>query len=137
MDYKLIFQILNTVDEVKTISELAERLYLSQPYISQVLAKTERKYKVKLINRNQVPIELTSAGMQLKSDLNILLNDQAKLKNNLIPYSLDKQNFIKIAFTPIWIKDKANQIIIKLQRNIRLLNLKYNVFLLQKIQLNS
>ena len=65
MNYQLLYQILSTINQSRTISQVANQLYLSQPYISQVISKSEKKYQVKLVNRSSLPIELTKAGKQL------------------------------------------------------------------------
>lgn len=80
MNYQLLYQILSTIDQSRTISQVANQLYLSQPYISQVISKSEKKYQVKLVNRSSLPIELTEAGKQLLEDLERLINDQAILQ---------------------------------------------------------
>lgn len=71
-----------------SISRAAERLYLSQPYLSQYLAKLEGNLGVMLLDRSHSPLRLTPAGelfhaylerqdfldRQLESDLRDLQN---------------------------------------------------------------
>lgn len=45
-----------------SISKAAERLYLSQPYLSQYLAKLEGSLGVVLLDRSHSPLKLTPAG---------------------------------------------------------------------------
>ncbi|MCI9156397.1 MAG: LysR family transcriptional regulator [Lawsonibacter sp.] len=45
-----------------SISKAAERLYLSQPYLSQYLAKLEGSLGVVLLDRSRSPLKLTPAG---------------------------------------------------------------------------
>lgn len=45
-----------------SISKAAERLYLSQPYLSQYLAKLENNLGVQLLDRSHSPLKLTPAG---------------------------------------------------------------------------
>lgn len=45
-----------------SISRAAERLYLSQPYLSQYLAKLENNLGVMLLDRSHTPLKLTEAG---------------------------------------------------------------------------
>lgn len=72
-----------TIVKERSISRAAEKLYLSQPYLSQYLAKLENSLGVTLLDRSRNPLRLTSAGelfyaylesqsyldRQLKSDL--------------------------------------------------------------------
>lgn len=46
----------------RSISRAAERLYLSQPYLSQYLAKLEGSLGVVLLDRSHSPLKLTPAG---------------------------------------------------------------------------
>ena len=46
----------------RSISKAAERLYLSQPYLSQYLAKLESELGVVLLDRSHSPLRLTPAG---------------------------------------------------------------------------
>lgn len=116
MNYQLLYQILSTINQSRTISQVANQLYLSQPYISQVISKSEKKYQVKLVNRSSLPIELTKAGKQLLEDLEKLINDQVILQQNLSPYRLDSNNNIRIALTPIWISNLVSPVLKELQQ---------------------
>ena len=51
-----------TIVKERSISRAAERLYLSQPYLSQYLAKLERSLGVALLDRSHTPLTLTPAG---------------------------------------------------------------------------
>ena len=46
----------------RSISKTADRLYLSQPYLSQYLAKLEANLGVTLLDRSHTPLRLTAAG---------------------------------------------------------------------------
>ena len=46
----------------RSISKAADRLYLSQPYLSQYLAKLEPNLGVTLLDRSHTPLRLTPAG---------------------------------------------------------------------------
>ena len=77
----------------RSISKAADRLYLSQPYLSQYLAKLESNLGVTLLDRSHTPLRLTPAGelfyaylerqdyldRQLESDLRTL---QSKSPSN-------------------------------------------------------
>lgn len=51
-----------TTAREKSISKAAEKLFLSQPYLSQCIAKLEQELGVKLFDRSHTPIMLTDAG---------------------------------------------------------------------------
>ncbi|RHW52669.1 hypothetical protein DS834_01935 [Lactobacillus bombicola] len=53
---------LETIETSNSISEAAQKLYLTQPYISRVIKKYEQKYNVILIDRNSYLIQITPAG---------------------------------------------------------------------------
>ena len=51
-----------TIAKERSISKAAEQLYLSQPYLSQYLAKLEHTLGVALMDRSHTPLTLTTAG---------------------------------------------------------------------------
>ena len=51
-----------TIVKERSISKAAERLYLSQPYLSQYLAKLESSLGAVLLDRSHTPLRLTAAG---------------------------------------------------------------------------
>ena len=79
-----------TIVKERSISRAAEHLYLSQPYLSQYLAKLESNLGVVLLDRSHTPLRLTPAGevfhaylerqdyldRQLVSDLRDLQNEK-------------------------------------------------------------
>ena len=56
-----------TIVKERSISKAAERLYLSQPYLSQYLAKLEGTVGAMLLDRSHTPLTLTPAGEQVAS----------------------------------------------------------------------
>ena len=55
---RIIYNILSTVDSCRSITDIADRLYLSQPYVSKQLHNVEIKYHTKLIARKPLPIKM-------------------------------------------------------------------------------
>lgn len=51
-----------TVAEEKSFSRAAEKLYISQPSLSQHISRAERMYGVQFFNRDVIPLTLTYAG---------------------------------------------------------------------------
>lgn len=50
------------IEKEGSITKAAEKLYLSQPYLSQYLAKVEENVGAKLFDRRSQPLQLTEAG---------------------------------------------------------------------------
>ena len=46
----------------KSISKAAERLHISQPYLSQYVIHLEKEFGVRLLDRTKTPLRLTAAG---------------------------------------------------------------------------
>ena len=51
-----------TVASERSISRAAEKLFISQPYLSQHISRLEEQFGVKLFDRRKTPLELTEAG---------------------------------------------------------------------------
>ena len=51
-----------TVAAEGSFSKAAEKLYVSQPYLSQHVLRLEKEFGVKLLDRSQSPLRLTEAG---------------------------------------------------------------------------
>lgn len=51
-----------TVAAERSISRAAEKLFISQPYLSQHIIHLERQFGVTLFDRKKTPLELTEAG---------------------------------------------------------------------------
>lgn len=74
----------------------AKRLYISQPYLTQLIKRIEKKLGTKIINRDRVPFSLTEAGMIYYKYLeNISYNDQ-QLERDLAPYTEPNKEIIKL-----------------------------------------
>lgn len=70
---------LETIENSDSISETAQKLYLTQPYISHVIKKYEQIYNVILIYHDSFPIKITPAGHLLIS----YLRKNSRLENQL------------------------------------------------------
>lgn len=58
-----------TIVKERSISKAAEKLYLSQPYLSQYLAKLEANLGITLMDRSHTPLQPTKAGELFQSYL--------------------------------------------------------------------
>ena len=76
-----------------SISKAAEKLYLSQPYLSQCIARTEKELGVKLFDRSHMPLKLTEAGkiyMRYLESVGVLTGQfgtARRAENGTQPYS--------------------------------------------------
>lgn len=89
--------ILNQITTANTLTEVAENLYFSQPYVSKLIAKMENEYEVRLVNRKDTPISLTHAGEVILENLKSIQDAQAKLNINLKDLKREEQGTISIA----------------------------------------
>lgn len=83
MSKRTLYQILQATQYSKTLSEIANKLYFSQPYLSKVLKKAEKNYGTTLIKRNTTPISLTNAGSIVLDHLQVILNTEDDLDHAL------------------------------------------------------
>lgn len=77
-----------TIVKERSISKAAERLYLSQPYLSQYLAKLENSLGVVLLDRSHSPLKPTAAGELFHA----YLERQSFLDRQLVSDLRDLQN---------------------------------------------
>lgn len=125
-DEKLLL-ILETIPQVDTLTAVARRLYFTQPYVSKVLRQAEQKYQIRLVNRQQTPISLTSAGRKVQSDLERIRDDELQLKKNVQLMRRKQQLTMSIALSTILETSSLPRIAYRLhqlfpQLSFRLLN---------------
>lgn len=124
---KILFKILKAVGHSKTIVEVAQSLYLSQPYISKVLRENETRYQVTLVTRKTHPIMLTNAGQTLLRDLQRVLSAQQQLRENLqIQQQADTKKLSVLINNP-FMSTTTNQILTQyvLAHPTRRLNIRF------------
>ncbi|MDF7639712.1 LysR family transcriptional regulator [Lactobacillus sp. ESL0791] len=81
-----------------TITQVAQKLYVSQPYVSQILQSTESKYNVTLVARSKNPIQLTPAGSHMLKHLTRLINEKNLLNDEMSWYAKNRNNITSITF---------------------------------------
>ena len=86
-----------TVAEEKSISRAAEKLYLSQPYLSQHLLRLEKAFGVELFTRS--PFRLTKAGEIYQSYLKSSQQMYQKLLEDLKDSRADSSQTIRLGFS--------------------------------------
>lgn len=83
------------VAQSKSISTVAKQSHISQSALSQQLVKLETELNVKLLNRSNKGVTLTSEGEILFKHCETILNTYKKMKDELFS-SNQKKNYISI-----------------------------------------
>lgn len=96
--FQILSQILTQCQHCRTITQVASNLYVSQPYVSQILKTAEKQYHVTLVNRETLPIQITLAGEKLLKHLIQLIEDQNALENEMALFTIKHQGKILVTF---------------------------------------
>lgn len=106
-----LYNILNEAKICNSISAIANKLFLSQPYVSRTLNDAEKKYNVILIHRKDKPLRLTKAGEVVLNNLRKIIETQNELKYDLIPYQKNKDYQVKVAINQPWLESNADELL--------------------------
>ncbi|SHH09662.1 DNA-binding transcriptional regulator, LysR family [Anaerosphaera aminiphila DSM 21120] len=82
------FEYIITVAKYQSFTKAAEKLYVSQPTISQTITNVEKKLNVKLFDRSCFPIKLTYSGERYVE----IAKEIISLKDNLLKELSDINN---------------------------------------------
>ena len=85
-----------TIAKERSISKAAEDLYVSQPYLSQHLIRLEKSIGVKLFDRSQTPIVITSAGQIYYNYLESSYQLYQKLSSDLDNLNTERENTLNL-----------------------------------------
>ncbi|GAW99317.1 LysR family transcriptional regulator [Secundilactobacillus mixtipabuli] len=102
--HRTLLSILKTVEYSQTLSDVANRLFISQPYISKLLKETEQEYHVTLVTRAK-PIELTDAGMTMINGLQAIVDEENQLSESLLAHVNQGNQPIHVAVTDPFLSD--------------------------------
>lgn len=95
-DPEALLHYLDILLKESNFTKAARELYISQPYLTQLIKRIEKKLGTKIINRDRVPFSLTKAGMIYYKYLeNISYSDQ-QLDRDLAPYTQPNKEIIKL-----------------------------------------
>lgn len=89
-------QILEGVQYTATLTTLADKLYLSQPYISRLIKKMEDNYQIKLVNRTN-PLSLTKAGESILNNMKEIQAAEDNLHTNIRRLKHKEEGVITVA----------------------------------------
>lgn len=99
INHRTLLNILKNVTYAQTISDIADRLYISQPYISKLLKEVEATYQVTLVERKTKPIHLTAAGNTMLANLQTIINEEDLLNERLQLTATNANRTINIIVT--------------------------------------
>ncbi|RVU69978.1 MULTISPECIES: LysR family transcriptional regulator [Lactobacillus] len=99
MNTNLLYTILQACNYSSTLSEIADKLYLSQPYISKVLKRAEKEYGTTLVNRKETPITLTKSGLLVLEHLQIIYEAELDLKKALLQNKANQERPLNLLIT--------------------------------------
>lgn len=95
-DPEALLHYLDVLLKESNFTKAARELYISQPYLTQLIKRIEKKLGTQIINRDHVPFSLTEAGMIYYKYLeNISYNDQ-QLERELAPFTQPNKEIIKL-----------------------------------------
>lgn len=89
-----------TIVKERSISRAAEQLLLSQPYLSQYLAKLEQNLGVQLLDRSRNPLQLTEAGAVFHAYLERQRYLQQQLSSDLRDLTEKNRPMLHIGVSP-------------------------------------
>jgi len=82
LNFKNIHYVL-TVAEEKSFSQAAKKLFVSQPWLSQLINNIEDEIGTKIFDRSTIPLTLTYAGERYIDAISEILDIEKKLKREL------------------------------------------------------
>ena len=88
-----------TVAAEGSFSKAAEKLYVSQPYLSQHVLRLEKEFGVRLLDRSQTPLRLTEAGRVYVNYLESGKRLEQKLLSDFAELSRDCEQTLRLALS--------------------------------------
>ncbi|SDF29691.1 LysR family transcriptional regulator [Sporomusa acidovorans] len=93
---------LQVISEEKNITKTAERLYLSQPAISQRLKNLEREFGIKILHRNAGGVSFTSQGEYLLDYAKVMLTQYRDVKERILNMENTVQGTLRLGTSSIF-----------------------------------
>jgi DNA-binding transcriptional LysR family regulator len=95
-----ILYYIDAILKYSNYSKAAKSLYISQPYLTQVIKRVESQLDCELINRSNLPYRLTEQGKIYYQYLTSIENNSAKLLREISAVSDIDSKIIKIGVLP-------------------------------------
>ena len=85
--------------ETRSYTKAAQKNYVSQTSVTQLVNSLEEEFGVKLLDRSTLPIQATAAGKQLYHDAKLLLRQYQRLKAVLPRLERESASHIRLCYT--------------------------------------
>ncbi|NUE97705.1 LysR family transcriptional regulator [Lactobacillus melliventris] len=95
-DPETVLHFIDVLLKESNFTRAASELYISQPYLTQLIKRIERKLGTKIIDRESIPFKLTEAGIIYYNYLETKISNKQKLTEQLIPYVSPNREVIRI-----------------------------------------
>ncbi|KRN80576.1 LysR family transcriptional regulator [Ligilactobacillus acidipiscis] len=99
-DPALTLQYLDTLLRYSNFTKAAQQLYISQPYLTQLVKRKERELNVELINRHSAHLQLTEAGKLYYQYLEKINQEKVDFHQKLTQYNNNNKVTIKVGILP-------------------------------------
>lgn len=95
-DPEALLHYLDTLLRESNFTQAAKELYVSQPYLTQLIKRIEKKVGAKILNRDQIPFSLTEAGIIYYKYLENISYDNQQLDRKLARFTRPDKQVIRI-----------------------------------------
>lgn len=96
-DSDKIMHYLDALLRVSNFTKAAHNLYISQPYLTQLIKRIEDQLGTEIIDRNSSPYKLTAAGLLYYRYLEQSSKNKKDLEKELVRFTAPKDELIRIA----------------------------------------
>lgn len=103
IDFKAL-EYISAISEAKTISQAAKNLFVSQPALSQQLAKIEKELGMRIFERTGGTMTLTSAGEILVRNGRLLLMAREEMLGQIASLSGEQVETLRFGVSPFYSK---------------------------------
>lgn len=86
--------------EVRSFSQLAEKLSITQPALSKQIKALEDELGIKLFNRDTVPLQLTPAGEYFVREAKTLVFSEHQLMHSMTKYKSGEAGRLTVGISP-------------------------------------
>lgn len=99
MNYNIL-RYITTVAEEGNFTRAAEKLFISQPSLSQIIRNEEKRLRIKIFDRSRSPISLTNAGHEYLLWARQILSLYDNMIKSLEDFSTNESFVLKIGILP-------------------------------------
>lgn len=98
-DPEALLHYLDVLLKESNFTKAAKKLDISQPYLTQLIKRIEKKLGTKIINRDHAPFSLTDAGMIYYKYLENTSYNDHQLEHKLFPFIHPNKEIIKLGIS--------------------------------------